>query len=368
MKTGDYEYFAPCDNPAFNGTSDDVAVAHVQLHELPKALLVQYPFGQNFHYAVRQVDPGTMATISNQTGIPQADVALGIFSGAILQSMSATVDTTSGALTQAYDMVKQALNDALSQNYYQLAKDAYADAQPSSTAVVDQDYYEVTINSSSFHLLNPGGSAVLAAAKQAFATGTSMAAAIGAIAGNMGHVQTLAALHLENEQRAQAAVGDPAFAAFAQVLGADPKTLAAVWLKAAGAAPLLTMKFSPATLALLAGSISGSKPPVTVSNATKKLLGMGMSSARDLPVAPPPAAPPTTAPISISDSIVQLGIGLVGGAAIGALVGSSYDRVGMGIAGGAVAGTAGWFAVRKLVYEEHFTATTPPGTSTPSNP
>jgi hypothetical protein len=181
-------------------------------------------------------------------------------------------------------------------------------------------------------------------------------------------------LHDENEAAAAAALHDPGFTAGMQqgehdeywaragLAGPSPPwppafdpilfdQAAALNLGPPGSPPAGFVQFSPASLN--AGLIAKLTPGLPA--LTTKPAFFGPTTTKQA------SETPSTAPRTIDDAIVQLGIGVAGGAILGALVGASagHTGVGVGVAGGALVGVGGWYAVRKKFYEEHFTNTRP---------
>lgn len=315
LRTGDY--FAVCDFPTSPDDTGDngVLTAHIILRQLPKALRVQYPFAPNFHFAIRQADQTTLSEVASDTGIPPADVAMALFCGAVMEATTATVDTTSGAINQAIDDAKKLWTDAASQNYYQAAEDAYADTQQapdaSNAASRDMDYYDITVTARKFSFVE-GGQAALVACKAAFAANTSIGAALDSVAGPYPHLQTVASLHHENEARALQATQSADFQAFATVQGAVPQSLAAAWLRDAGAAPFIAL--SPVALSAAKLGLFVTKKPTLLSHINPAVLNSALLANRDVAVAPvqSPSSLSTLYASAKSSPVV------VGGAVVGA--------------------------------------------------
>src|SRR5258708_24393758 len=143
--TGDY--FSICDVPGVPEDAPDngVAAYHLVIHQVPRAVLLVYPFAANgpgvfgasnngWHFGIRlggsdsALSKSVVQKIASVVGLEPDDVPLAMFSGLINEITTGTLDTWKGAIDQVVAMTKQAISDAMSQNYTGLAQDTINDA------------------------------------------------------------------------------------------------------------------------------------------------------------------------------------------------------------------------------------------------
>jgi hypothetical protein len=334
-----------CDEPisAADQADEGEGTAHAIMHEYPKAFLVQYPFGPQFHFAIPKLSASVIAEISEKSGIAAADVPLAMFAGLIHEQITVEIDTTSGAMQQAWNDFSTMWSDVVSQNYSKAYGDTQAIIntaanQPFSQA--EQNYYQVSVDTHDFVL--PFGSAstdtLLAAVKASQAAGTALSGALSTVV-NGGTLdayasnfltQKLIPLHQENENRVHAAVSDPAFPAYAAHLGTD----ANVWLSDAGAAPLLGLPSNFSLLAKMTGLLASPKIAPSRffgSPATRAILSAAISG-------------PSPSSSSLSPAAKAIGVGTVGGSGLGAALGIAIGQPVLGALAGAALGALGGYA------------------------